>query len=228
MIKGDEAIINRQMNPVLPLVGILVFGAIWGMSEVALGGALGMVGFPYRAGLLTGLGMGILALAYAMSKNLFMLFGIGIVAALVNLLGVPLAHLTVMCKANSCIAVGIEAVSLGLVMVVLRKGGIFNRMAGGATAAILSSAGFYLIGTHVAPCQYLSSFMNTGAFVVKEGIVWATFAATFVPLGYSVGEKLALRPHFMEPGKSLAFYGTAAGVFAASLAISSFAILAGI
>lgn len=213
------------------LMSILVFGSIWGMSEVALGGILGAVGFPYRAALLTGVGMGILALAYAVSKSLPALLGIGMVAVLVNLLGVPIMHLTVMCKANSCIAVFAEATGLALMAALLMKkdgGGVYRRMAGGASAAILASVGFYVIGTHVAPCKYLSSFANTGAFLVREGLVWAAFAAVFVPLGYVIGEKLAARSPIAKMERSLVYYAAGAGIIVSSLATSALAILAGL
>ncbi len=159
-----------------------------------------------------------------------MLIGIGIVAASVNLLGVPLMHLTVACKANACIAVAAEAASFSLMAAVLiRKNGgnVYLRMVGGAAAALLASAGFYLIGTHVAPCNYLSSFGNVGGFVVKEGLIWAAFAAVFVPFGYILGETLTARYQLMTQ-RAVAYYTTSGSVIVSSLAISSWAILAGL
>jgi len=213
------------------VIGMLVFGALWGMSEVALGGILGTIGFPYRAGLLTGIGMGILALAYAIYRNATMLLGIGLVAAAVNLLGVPILHLTIMCKANSLIAIGAEVTSLSVMVAILMRksgGNVYLRMACGGAAAILASVGFYLIGTHVAPCQYLSTFANTGAFVVKEGLVWAAFAAIFVPLGYIAGEKLSARFPAVNRGRTIAYYAGVSGIFIVSIAVSSLAVVAGL
>ncbi|MFH1032428.1 MAG: hypothetical protein V1767_07715 [Chloroflexota bacterium] len=220
---------SRRPNVATFLIWILVFGALWGMSEVALGGGLKAASFPYRSGLLTGIGMGILAAAAAIWRKPLMLVGIGLVAASVNLLAIPVMHLAVSCKANSCVAVVIEAASLSLVAAALmNKTNAYVRMAGGAASAVLASAGFYLIGTHVAPCQYLWSFGNVGTFVVKEGLTWAGFAAVLVPLGYIAGEKLASRLQVAESTKRLAYYGTASAIIGSSLGISYFAIIAGL
>jgi len=201
------------------------------MSEVALGGGLAAVGFPYRSALLTGIGMGILALAFAMSRNIPMLLGAGAVAAAVNLLGVPIMHLTVACKANACLAVFIEGGSLSLMAAVLMKrrwSNAFTRSAAGAGAALLASTGFYLAGMHVAPCPYLLSFGNVGGFVVREGLIWAGFAAVLVPLGYMVGQRLAERFPLEAWGRPLVFYAVNTGIIASAIGVSSLAITIGL
>ena len=174
-------------------VGILMFGSIWGLSEVALGGGLQAANFPYRAGLLTGIGMAIMGIALVIYKKPAMLIGIGLVTVLVKLLAVPILHISVMCKANSCIAVFTEAIALSLLaFLLLREMGknIYMRMGSGALAAIAASVCFYFVGMQVAPCQYLLSF-TPGGFIVTEGLIWAAFSAILLPLGYLVGEKLA-------------------------------------
>ncbi len=211
------------------LIGILVLGSLWGLSEVAVGGGLKAVEFPYRAGLLTGIGMGVTGIALAYFKRPFMAIGIGLVAAMVNLLVVPVLQVSVMCKANSCIAVFMEASSLGLIAALLStrtNGNVYTRMGTGAVAALVASAAFYFVGTRVAPCNYLLSFATPGAFVVKEGLVWAAFSAVLLPLGYLAGERLALRDVPLFTPKRL-YYASAAATVALCWGISALVISAG-
>jgi len=170
-------------------VAIVVFGSLWGLSEVVLGGSLKAANFPYRAGLLTGVGMAVMGMALAMSQRSLLPIGIGAVAALATLLVVPITHVPVTCKANSCLALGLEAGSLSLAAIVagrLATRSIYGRMGMGGGAALLASAAFYFAGTHVAPCAYLLSF-TPGSFIVTEGLVWAAFSAILLPLGYAAG-----------------------------------------
>ena len=222
---------NRQQGLLRLITGILFFGSLWGLSEVALGGGLRAASFPYRAGLLTAIGMAIMGIALANFRKPLMLVGIGSVAMLVNLLAVPLLHVSVACKANSCIAVGLESASLGLVAVLLMAkagGSVYARMGSGAFAAVMASAAFYFVGTHVAPCNYLLSFTSPGTFVVQEGLVWAAFSAVLFPLGYLAGERLAVKPLPALAGRGLAYYATAAGAVILCLGFSALAIVSGL
>jgi hypothetical protein len=210
-------------------IGVLVFGSIWGLLEVALGGGLQVANFPYRAGLLTGIGIAIMGIALAVYKKPAMLIGIGLVTVLVKLLAVPILHVSVMCKANSCIAVFTEAVALSLVaFLLMSKMGksVHARMGAGASAAIVASVGFYFIGIQAAPCQYLLSF-TPGGFIVTEGLIWAAFSAVFLPLGYLVGEKMAAKtaPVFI---RQPIYYAVSASAVLLCWGFSALAIMAGL
>jgi len=193
MIEVTHSKLNSLPVLVRLIMGVLVFGSIWGLSEVALSGGLRAANFPYASGLLTAIGMALMGMALVILKKPAMLIGIGLVAVSVKLLVVPILHVSVMCKANSCIGVLTEAVALSLIAFLLltEKGkNIYARMGSGALAAITASIGFYFIGMQVAPCQYLLSFSPAG-FIVTEGLIWAAFSAISLPLGYLAGEKLA-------------------------------------
>ncbi len=175
------------------ILGILVLGSLWGLSEIALGGVLKAAGFPYRSGLLTGIGMAVMGMALAVSRKPLIPIGVGAVAVLVGLLVVPVLHVSPMCRANSSLAVVLESGSLTLAasLIASRTGkSVYGRMATGGSAALLASVAFYFAGTHFAPCAYLLSF-SAGSFVVKEGLVWAAFSTILLPVGYSAGERLA-------------------------------------
>jgi hypothetical protein len=223
---------NKLSNvPVLVrlTIGILVFGSIWGLSEVALGGGLQAANFPYRAGLLTGIGIAIMGTALVIYKKPAMLIGIGLVTVLVKLLAVPILHIAVMCKANSCIAVFTEAVALSLVaFLLMSKMGksVHVQIGAGASAAIVASAGFYFVGMQVAPCQYLLSF-TPGGFIVTEGLIWAAFSAILLPLGYLAGEKLAAINSPVLTRRPI-YYAASASTVLFCWGVSALAIAAGL
>ena len=220
--------IDRQ-GAIYILLGILLFGSIWGLSEVALGGGLRAANFPYRAGLLAGIGIAIMGIALVIHKKPAMLIGIGLVTVLVKLLAVPILHISVMCKANSCIAVFTEAVALSLVAFLLMSEmgkSVYARMGTGASAAIIASVGFYFIGMQVAPCKYLLSFTPVG-FIITEGLIWAAFSACSLPLGYLVGEKLAAKTFPALTRRSL-YYATSVAIICLCWGISAIAIMAGL
>ena len=211
------------------IIGILVFGSLWGLSEVALGGVLKTAGFPYRSGLLTGIGMAVMAMALAVSKKPLVPIGVGAVAVLVGLLVVPVLHLSPMCKANSSLALILESGTLTLAAALIagRTGkSVFGRVATGGSAALLASVAFYFAGTHFAPCAYLLSF-TPGSFVVKEGLVWAAFSAILLPAGYSAGERLAENRLTVLTNRS-ALYSGSSFVVAVCWGISALALASGL
>ncbi len=209
--------------------GVLVLGSIWGLSEVVLGGVLRVAEFPYRAGLLTGVGMAIMGAALAVRKNPAILIGVGLVAVSVKLLAVPILHISVMCKANSCLAVFIEAVALSLVAFWLSdwiSKSVHARIAAGSLAALIASVGFYCVGRQVAPCEYLLSFTPQG-FVVTEGLIWAAFSGILLPVGYLAGEKLTIKAPFPLMRRPV-FYFVSTLVVSVCLGGSALAIKAGL
>lgn len=186
---------DQVPSTVAIVFAILIFGSLWGLVEIALGGALRLVSFPYRAGVLTGVGMGMITgMALAIYRKPAMAFGIGIVAALTKLMVVPIQRVPLTCPANSCIAVVLEAIALGAVAFALIKamdGNPYSQIITGASAAFAGSMLFWVAGMHVAPCRYLLSFAGTpGAWMIKEGLVWAAFSGILFPMGYLTGVKL--------------------------------------
>lgn len=222
--------VNQWQSGVYILIGIFVFGSIWGLSEVALGGGLSAANFPYKSGLLTGIGMAIMGMALAIHKKPAMLIGIGLVAVLVKLIAVPILNVSVMCKANSCLAVFTDAVALTLVAFLLMTEmgrSAHARMGSGALAAIIASVGFYFIGMRVAPCNYLLSFSPAG-FIVTEGLIWAAFSAILLPLGYLAGLKLETQIFPLLTRKMPVYYATTMATVAICWGLSAIAIMSGL
>jgi len=206
----------------------LVFGSLWGLSEVALGGSLKASGFPYRAGLLTGVGFGLAGVAWAITRKPYVPAAMGAIAALVTLIAVPVLQCGIECRANSCLAIALEGGSLGLAAFAIsgKARGVFGRGGSAILGAMVASVAFFYLGRNLAPCAYLLSFASPGDFVVKEGLVWAAFSGVLTPLGYALGEKLSARAPVIN---SLAIrFAGAAGIIAAAVGGSALALAAGL
>ncbi|MBC7264092.1 MAG: hypothetical protein H5T64_06995 [Chloroflexi bacterium] len=225
----------EKRTPLLDIfTAIAVLGSLWGVSEVVLGGAMASANFPYRAAILTGIGMGILGIATGAFRRPMMLAGVALVAILCKQLVVPILHVSVLCKANSCLAVMLEGLALaGVVSFAGRKleRGHLARVASGASAALLAAAAFYFAGMRLAPCQYLLSFNRPGgfvAFLAAEGLPWAVFSALLFPAGYWVGARL--RDAVLAPGtrRPSLYYIASAALVVGSWIASAVAIAAGL
>lgn len=212
------------------ILGILMLGSIWGLLEIALGGGLRAVSFPYRSGLLTGIGMALMGMALVIYKRPAILIGVGMVAALTRLLAVPILHVSAATQVNSSLAVFIEAATFSFVALMLMNKmakNIYARMGSGALAAIIASVGFYFIGRQVAPCQYLLSFSPAG-FIVTEGVIWAAFSAILLPLGYLAGMKLETQTFPLVVRKMPVYYATTIATVVICWGLSAVAIASGL
>ncbi len=211
------------------VMGILLFGSIWGFFEVVLGSGLRAIDFPYHAGLLVGMGMLSMGITLAIYKRPTMLLGVGLIAGLFKMLSIPILHISIVCKANSSIAVGLESFALSLVALGLMERmdrGVYTRMGVGALAALIGAASFYFVGMRVAPCTYLLSFSPMG-FMVREGLVWMVFSAIFLPVGYLVGIKLRPAMVHLLTTKPTFGYATCITISAVCWGIGAFAITVG-
>jgi len=224
---------RKWAQPTDVWVGILALGSLWGFSEVVINGAIGAAELPYRAGILTGIGIGLMAIALAMFRKPLMLVGIAIVAILCKQLVVPLLHVSMMCKANSCLAVLLEGLAMaGTATLAGRKVHSSNlaRMASGVSAALLAAGAFHFLGIRLAPCQYLLSFNRPDgllAFLAAEGVPWAIFSALLFPVGYRIGEWLEDTTLALRTRQPLLYYATNGALVVGCWLASAAAIVAG-
>ena len=213
-----EQKVNRSAQLINGIFIILILGSFWALSEAALGGSLRKMGFPYRAGLLTGIGFGLMGIMFGILKRPLMLIGVALVAVLGKQLAVPILHISIMCKANSCVAVILEGLALtGTLAIVgnMIKKSEIRRMLSGGSAALIASAAFYYIGMHVAPCRYLLSFNHPGgliSFLTVEGLVWAAFSAISFPVGYWIGDKIRGSLYNFTVRKPLIYYASSSAI----------------
>lgn len=172
----------KRVQSIDILIAILVLGSLWGVSEVVLSGAIRAAGLPYRSGILTGIGMCIVGIAVGIFRKPLIIVGIALVAVLCKQLVVPIFHVSVMCKANSCLAVMLEGLSLaGVVSLAGRKldSSHLAPIASGASSALIAAVAFYFLGMWVSPGPDLLSFNHPGgfiAFLTSKGLVWAAFS----------------------------------------------------
>jgi len=206
------------------LIAIFLFGSLWGLSEVVLSGAISRAGIPNRSAILVGVGMIIMGIAMGVFRRPLMLLWITIVTILSKQLVVPILHISVMCKINSCLAVLLEGFILAGFVTVLYKTDL-SRMISGGLAALLAAIGFYFIGMRLAPCPYLLSFKGELLkFLAKEGLVWAAFSGIFFPVGYRIGARLKTTVITVEIRRPLLYYISSLAVTAACWTVSALAI----
>ncbi|MDD5067080.1 MAG: hypothetical protein PHF84_08550 [bacterium] len=176
------------------ITGILVLGSFCGLVEVAAAGLLHRSGIHF-SGLLIGLDALFIGIAMAVYGNPVMILGMGLLACLHKQLVIPVLGLSVLCKANACLAVLLEFGGLAGMTALFRGRVIKSRTArslASGTGVLFGSLLYYFIGMHVQPCSYMLSFNGTSgltAFIMKEGAVWALSAGLFFMLGWEIGEK---------------------------------------
>jgi len=215
------------------LIAVVVLGSLWGLTEVVLDSAIRAAGLPFRAGILTGIGIGLLAIAMGAFRRPALLVLIPPVAILCKQLVVPILNVSVMCKANSCVAVMLEGLAVTGVVCLIGRRLDRNRViqaVSGASGALLAAGAFYFAGMRLAPCQYLLSFNSPVGFVrfmLVEGVVWAAFSAVLFPVGYWVGAQLR-DTILAQERKPWLYYAASATIVVGSWAASAVAIAAGL
>jgi hypothetical protein len=215
------------------LIALVVLGSIWGFFEVVVGGGMKAADIPYRGDLLTGLGIGTMAVAVAVFRKPLMLIGIAAIAVAVRQTAIPILHLSTFCKANSCIAVMLGGTALAGSVAIARQKlqrGILPRALTGISAGLLASTGFYFIGMRAAPCRYLLSFNRPGgfvAFMIAEGLIWAALGGVFFPVGYHVGERVRDGIADFRLRRPIVYYTASALLVACCWVASTLAIAGG-
>jgi hypothetical protein len=243
MKAGVKRRLGNWSNVAPIVIGILVFGSIWGLLDAISVGAL----FSHIAPSLRShqicicpltvavFGFFIMAMALAIYKKPAMLIGIGIVAALFKLLNFAILPLPVIegqvvyqPVVNPALATFMASLvfALGATLLLNRvESSVPIRVGAGALAGFLAAvafvyAAFYLTHTHPlivdTPWQFIAPL---------HGLATAALGAIFFPLGYLAGVKLR------ESASSLLvtrprFYYVGAGVTVFCLGISAVALTA--
>jgi hypothetical protein len=187
---------NKTENKKGFIVAMLVLGSMCGFVEVVIKGVLHQWGL-HLSGLLIGLDCFLIGIGLAIYNNPLMIIGLGLITCICKQLVVPVLGISFMCEANSCLAVMLEYGSLsGIAAFTLNsmKKNTGSRVLTGGAGVFLGSSIYYFAGMRVNPCPYMLSFNVAGgftAFIAREGLIWALFAAALFPLGWSAGERLS-------------------------------------
>jgi hypothetical protein len=223
----------ERQNLARIIIGILVFGSIWGLFEATLGGFLNLVLFPNKGAIMAGIGMAIMGTALAIYRRPAMLAGIGIVAAsfkLFNawLLFVPLNAVQVI---NPAMAIIFESLAFALIAAFLMKRITTSSLAGigaGALAGFISATAYVYFAIYVTHSDKLGRVITTPqAFITNQGVMQAAFFGIFLPLGILLGQKLAAMTLPALTRRSL-YYAASAAVICFCWGISTLAVLAGL
>ena len=230
MIEGTE---NKRQGLVHLIIGILVFGSIWGFLEATLGGFLHMIIFPNKGAIMGGIGVAIMASALAIYKKPSMLLGIGIIAASFKLLNVwflfvPITSIHII---NPAMAIIFESLAFSLVAAFMMNRIAKNAFVGvgaGALAGLTSAIAWVYFAIYVmnAPA-YARVVFTAGGFITNQGVVQAAFFGILLPLGYLVGEKLATKTSPVLISRSL-YYATSAAIIYLCWGISAVAKMTGL
>ena len=216
------------------IIGILVFGSIWGLLEATLGGFLNMIIFPNKGAIMGGIGMAIMGVALAIYRKPAMLPGIGIVAASFKwlnswLLFVPVSAIHIV---NPAMAIFLESLAFSLVVTFLMYR-IYKNVYVGAWAAFLAGLisvtayGYFSVYIMHAPLFARMGVSSVPEFIAGHGVIQAVFFGMLAPLGYLVGKKLAATaPVFLR--RPLYYYATSAAIICFCLVISAIAVQAGL
>lgn len=216
------------------LIAVIVLGSVCGLVEVIAGGLIRQAGIPFRAGLLTGIGFAVIGFGLAVFKRPLIALGIGVVTILCKQLVVPILHVSVLCKLNSCVAIMLEYGALSAIAAITlnrMEENTGSRIFTGGAAAFAGSIAFYFIGMQVAPCKYLLSFNSVAGFssyLVKESLSWTVFSALLFPLGWVSGEKLTEGAFTFARQKPGLFYMSTALISVLCWAACALAIYRGI
>jgi len=216
------------------IVGILVFGSIWGLLEATLGGFLNMIIFPNKGAIMGGIGMAIMGAALAIYRKPAMLPGIGIVAASFKwlnawLLFVPVSAIHIV---NPAMAIFLESLVFSLVVTFLMYR-MDKNVYVGAWAAFLAGLisvtayGYFSVYIMHAPLFERMAVSSVPEFIASHGVIQAVFFGMLAPLGYLLGKKLAsTSPVFLR--RPLYYYATSAAIVCVCLVISAIAVQAGL
>ena len=203
------------------VIGILVFGSIWGLVEATLGGALHVVHFAYKGAITGGIAMAIMAAFVVTYRRPKLVFWLGVIAALFKPLsaviyGRPIFDPLVV---NPASAILLEALGFTLVVSLLFKGfesSIKTRIAVGVSAGYLSIILYAILASAVGMGKWAFwGLAERLTSVLTDGAALAIAGTCLLFLGYLAATKI--RPNFWQfmTVKPKAFY-------AGTIAITAF------
>ena len=217
------------------IIGILLFGSIWGFFEATLGGFLNMIIFPNKGAIMSGIGVAIMGGALAIYRKPSMLPGIGIVAASFKLLNVgflfvPISAVYII---NPAMAIIFESLAFSLVAAFVMNRIAKNAFVGigaGIFTGLISATAYVYFAIYVmhAPLFERMGVNSIGGFILNQGVVQAAFFGILLPLGYLVGEKLAANTFPVLIRRPLYYYATSVAIICFCWGISAVTVMAGL
>ena len=184
------------------IIGILVFGSVWGLVEATLGGALHLIHFTYKGAITGGIGMSIMAAFVVMYRQPKLAFCIAVIAALFKPLSALIYGQPIFAPfvVNPASAILLEGLAFSLVVSLFFKGfesSIKTRIGAGVSAGYLSIILFGVLASAVGMGNWASwGLAERVSSVFTNGTGLAIVGTCLLLLGHLVGTKL--RPNFWQ------------------------------
>jgi len=196
------------------IVGILVFGSIWGLIEATLGGALHLIHFTYKGAITGGIGMSIMAAFVVMYRRPKLAFLLAVIAALFKLLSAVIYGQPIFAPfvVNPASAIILEGLAFSLVVSLLFKGfesSIKMRIGAGVAAGYLSIVLYGLLASAVGMGNWATwGLAERVSSVFANGTGLAIVGTCLLLLAYLAATKI--RPNFWQfmTVKPRAFYAS--------------------
>jgi hypothetical protein len=203
-----------------PLIGILVFGSIWGLVEATLGGALHLAHFAYKGAVTGGIAMAIMGAFVVMYRRPKLAFWLGVIAALFKPLSALIYGQPVFSPfvVNPASAILLEGLAFTLVVSLLFKGfesSAKARIAAGISAGYLSAILYTILASAVGMGRWASWGMTERVTAaLTDGTALAIAGTALLLLAYVVSTKV--RPNFWQfmTLKPKAFYASTVAITA--------------
>lgn len=193
---------SQSGNILSVIIGIVLFGSVWGLLEATLGGFLHLIHFTYTGAIMGGIAISIMATFVVIYRRPRLVFGIGVIAALFKPLsaviyGQPVFSPFVVNPASSIL---LEALAFSLVVSLLFKGfesSIKARIVAGISAGYLSAILYAVLASAVGMGNWASwGFTERVTGALTDGTGMAIAGTLLLFLGHLLGTKL--RPKFWQ------------------------------
>jgi hypothetical protein len=216
------------------IVGILVFGSIWGLIEATLGGALHLIHFTYKGAITGGIGMSIMAAFVVMYRRPKLAFLLAVIAALFKLLSAVIYGQPIFAPfvVNPASAIILEGLAFSLVVSLLFKGfksSIKMRIGAGVAAGYLSIILYGILASAVGMGNWATwGLAERVSSVFANGTGLAIVGTCLLLLGHLVSTKL--RPNFWQlmTTKPRAFYASTIAITAFCWVVAAVAFASGL
>jgi hypothetical protein len=194
------------------IIGVLVFGSVWGLVEATLGGALHLIHFTYKGAITAGIGMSIMAAFVVIYRRPKFAFLLAVIAALFKPLSAVIYGQPVFAPfvVNPASAILLEGLAFSLVVSLLSKGfesSVKTRIIAGVSAGFLSAILYAILASSLGTGNW--AFMGATERVttaLANGTGLAIVGTCLLLLGHIMS--MRLRPRFWQLSdlKPKAFY----------------------
>lgn len=224
---------NKQYSGINIIIGILVFGSIWGLLEATLGGFFNMILFPNKGAIMAAIGVTIMGTALAIYRKPAMSLAIGIIAASFKLLNIwiftPVSYIHIINPATAIVAESLAFTIVAVVLVNRMERSALVPIGAGFLAGLITATAYVYFALYVthAPILQRMGVSGAGEFIATQGLIQAAFFGIFLPIGYQLGKKLAVTNPLATLGRPL-YYSISAAAVCLCWGVSAIAIAAGL